>query len=140
MVGCSDPVMRPCRAIRHHSVVSIFVTTRPMPSGLRRVMTDGAGRVANWIKPRAWWMRRHPGVANPAGNRARWWAGYGRPAHGPHVGAIVVWARGRRHGHVGIITGPVADGRWIVKSGNDGYRVRERPRSVANAIAFRWPA
>jgi hypothetical protein len=105
---------------------------------LRRVMAEGAGRAVNWIKPRAWcgWFMRHEfGVANPAANLARWWAGYGRPAHGPHVGAIVVW----RH-HVGRITGRTADGRWIVKSGNDGHRVRERPRSVAGAIAFRWPA
>jgi hypothetical protein len=110
--------------------------------GLSRVMAEGAGRAVNWIKPRAWcgWqMRVWLGVANPAGNLARWWAGYGRDAHGPHVGAIVVWPRGRRHGHVGIITGRTADGRWIVKSGNDGHRVRERPRSVAGAIAFRWP-
>jgi hypothetical protein len=25
-------------------------------------------------------------------------------------------------------------GQWIVKSGNDGGRVRERPRSVAGAV------
>jgi len=95
-------------------------------------MAEGAGRAVNWRRPRAWcgwWMRKHLGVANPAGNLARWWAGFGRPAHGPHAGAIV-----------GIITGRTPDGRWIVKSGNDGHRVRERPRSVAGAIAFRWPA
>lgn len=87
-------------------------------------------------RPRAWcgyWMRHHLGVADRAGNRARWWARYGSPAHGPAVGAIVVW----RH-HVGIITGRTAEG-WWVKSGNDGHRVRERVRSVKRAIAFRWP-
>jgi hypothetical protein len=149
--GCSDPVMRPCGGMT--SIVSrssarrgmlqvrrqkLQVRAETLPPGLHRVMAEGAGRAVNWIKPRAWcgwWMRKHLGVANPAGNLARWWAGYGRPAHGPHVGAIVVW----RH-HVGRITGRTADGRWIVKSGNDGHRVRERPRSVAGAIAFRWPA
>jgi hypothetical protein len=45
------------------------------------------------------------------------------------VGAVVVW----RH-HVGIITGRAANGHWIVKSGNDGGRVRERARSVAGAV------
>ncbi len=111
---------------------------RQVPQGLQRVVAEGAGRAVNWIKPRAWcgWqMRVWLGVANPAANLARWWAGYGRPAHGPQVGAIVVW----RH-HVGRITGRTADGQWIVRSGNDGHRVRERPRSVAGAIAFRWPA
>jgi uncharacterized protein (TIGR02594 family) len=146
-------VMRPC----YGNGRQLFAQTSPVVSGkkhaksavrhrlspgLSRVMAEGAGRAVNWIKPRAWcgWqMRVWLGVANPAGNLARWWAGYGRDAHGPHVGAIVVWPRGRRHGHVGIITGRTADGRWIVKSGNDGHRVRERPRSVAGAIAFRWP-
>lgn len=120
-----------------------YRTHRRVPDGLYRVMAEGAGRAVNWIKPRAWcgwWMRRHLGVANPAGNLARWWAHYGSAAHGPAVGTIVVWARGRRSGHVGIITGRTASGQWIVKSGNDGHRVRERPRSVAGAIAFRWPA
>jgi hypothetical protein len=46
---------------------------------------------------------------------------------------VVVWPH-----HVGMITGRTPDGQWIVKSGNDGGGVaRERPRSVAGAIAFR---
>lgn len=87
-------------------------------------------RPARWC---GWWMRQELGVANKAGNLARWWAGYGSNAHGPAVGAIVVW----RH-HVGIITGRGESG-WIVKSGNDGRAVRERERSLRGAIAFRWP-
>jgi hypothetical protein len=42
---------------------------------------------------------------------------------------VVVWSH-----HVGMITGRTAGGQWIVKSGNDGGRVRERPRSVAGAV------
>jgi uncharacterized protein (TIGR02594 family) len=153
LIGCSDPVMRPCGGmlISSTSFEGVKINTararsqkaHRAPFGLRRVMAEGAGRAVDWRRPRAWcgwWMRKHLGVANPAGNLARWWVGFGRPAYGPHVGAIVVWPRGHRHGHVGIITGRTADGRWIVKSGNDGHRVRERPRSVAGAIAFRWPA
>ena len=33
-----------------------------------------------------------------------------------------------------MITGRTARGQWIVKSGNDGGRVRERARSVAGAV------
>lgn len=65
---------------------------------------------------------------------ARNWARVGAPARGPAIGAIVVW-----RSHVGYITG-FRNGQWIVKSGNDSGRVRERPRSVSRAIAFRWPA
>jgi hypothetical protein len=64
----------------------------------------------------------------PEMNLARNWARWGRPS-GPRVGAVVVWPH-----HVGMITGQTADGRWIVRSGNDGGRVRERPRSVAGAV------
>jgi hypothetical protein len=33
-----------------------------------------------------------------------------------------------------MITGRTASGQWIVKSGNDGGHVRERPRSVKGAV------
>lgn len=74
-----------------------------------------------------WWMRTQKG-GGPAYNRAWHWRNYGR-ASGPQIGAVVVW----RH-HVGMIVGRAANGRWIVKSGNDGNRVRTRARSVAGAI------
>lgn len=81
-----------------------------------------------------WWMRTQFG-GGPEYNLARNWAKRGRKS-GPRVGVIVVW-----RGHVGIITGKARDGRWIVKSGNDGNKVRERPRSLkhrtGNPIAFR---
>jgi hypothetical protein len=78
-------------------------------------------------------MRQHLGVSDRSFNLARRWASYGTRAQGPAVGTLVVW----RH-HVGIITGG-SPGAWVVKSGNDGRAVRERKRSVAGAIAFRWP-
>lgn len=89
-------------------------------------------------KPRkwcAWWLRRELGIPRSAFkpweyNLARAFRYIGRPS-GPGVGAIVVW----RH-HVGVITGRTGKG-WVVRSGNDGGRVRERVRSVKGAIAFR---
>lgn len=86
-------------------------------------------------RPRAWcgwYMRMVTGITDPSLNLARNWARVGSNAGGPRVGAIVVW----RH-HVGRITGMASNGQWIVKSGNDGHAVRERPRSLAGAIAFR---
>jgi hypothetical protein len=62
---------------------------------------------------------------------ARNWAHEGSPAS-PGVGVVVVWPH-----HVGIITGQADNGEWIVQSGNDGGAVRNRPRSIAGAIAFR---
>ena len=87
-------------------------------------------------RPRAWcgWYARglvgsDPG---PEYNLARNWSHWGHAAS-PGVGVMVVWSH-----HVGMITGRAPDGQWIVKSGNDGGGVaRERPRSIAGAIAFR---
>jgi hypothetical protein len=81
-------------------------------------------RPARWC---GWWMRSQFG-GGPELNLARNWKSWGRPS-GPRVGAVVVWPS-----HVGVITGRAANGQWVVKSGNDGGRVRERPRSVAGAV------
>jgi hypothetical protein len=86
-------------------------------------------RPARWC---GWWLRTQLG-GGPELNLARNWKSWGRPS-GPQVGAVVVWSH-----HVGLITGRSASGQWIVKSGNDGGRVRERPRSVAGAV-FRTSA
>jgi hypothetical protein len=74
-----------------------------------------------------WWMRTQRG-GGPEYNLAWNWSRRGQPTE-PKVGAVVVW----RH-HVGEITGRAKNGQWIVRSGNDGNRVRERPRSVAGAV------
>lgn len=70
--------------------------------------------------------------ADPRLALARRWAREGRDAGGPSEDVIVVWPH-----HVGKIVGRTDDGRWLVLSGNDGGRVRTRPRSLAGAIAFR---
>lgn len=92
----------------------------------RRSFRDG--------RPRAWcgWYMRHLlGVADPSYNLARNWAHWGH-AGAPGIGAVVVWPH-----HVGKIVGRDG-GQWVIESGNDGHRVRTRPRSISGAIAFRW--
>jgi hypothetical protein len=98
---------------------------RGYSSGRRYASAGGVGG-----RPRAWcgwWMRTQLG-GGPEYNLAANWRHYGR-ASGPRVGAVVVWPH-----HVGMITGRAANGQWIVKSGNDGNAVRERPMSVAGAV------
>lgn len=94
-------------------------------------------------KPDAWcgWQMRQEVPIDPGKdfNRAQAWKRYGTPVPGPEVGAIVVWSRKGGRGHVGKITGYDAmAGEWVVRSGNDGHELRERPRSVAGAV-FRRP-
>ena len=98
----------------------------------------GLIHMLNSARPHAWcgwYMRSLLGVSDPSYNLARNWVGYGRPAMGPHVGAIVVWPH-----HVSLIVGRTPNGVWITKGGNEGGRVMERPRSLAGAIAFRDPS
>jgi hypothetical protein len=141
-VTLASPAEARHRHKRHHHDVPIvepmFDLFGVAPARTVRFDRGPAAAIGLGRRPRAWcgfFMRQYLGVTNPAGNLARWWVGYGRPSDGPAVGTLVVW----RH-HVGIITGRNGGGQWIVKSGNDGRAVRERPRSVAGAIAFRWPA
>jgi hypothetical protein len=86
-------------------------------------------------RPAAWcgWEMRHLVGADPGPqyNLARNWGHWGHS--GPAgVGAVVVWAH-----HVGKIVGR-EDGEWVIESGNDGHRMRTRPRSIGGAIAIRW--
>src|SRR5581483_11526390 len=79
-------------------------------------------------RPSAWcgWeMRQLVGSdPGPQYNLARNWAHWGRSG-APGVGAVVVWPH-----HVGKIVGR-EDGKWVIKSGNDGHALRTRPRSIA---------
>ena len=97
--------------------------------GRRFAGGGGGGRPAAWC---GWWLGNHLGLNDRSLWLARNWAHVGSSAGGPSVGAVVVWPH-----HVGIITGRTASGQWVIKSGNDGHAVRERPRSIAGAIAFR---
>lgn len=133
--GCSQPEMRSCDSsgIENRSA-SPKTGKKTNKYGHSSSASGGFGITRH--RPRAWcgwWLSRHLGMHDRRLWLARNWAGVGRHSHGPAIGAIVVW----RH-HVGIITGRTDRG-WVVKSGNDGNAVRERVRSVAGAIAFRWP-
>jgi hypothetical protein len=140
------PVAQKRPVVRHsrHAKVRYFYRVKRAPAGRARqrgyvaplTLAQGMGREFGRAlgRPRAWcgwWLGQHLGMPDRKLWLARNWASVGHNAGGPRVGAVVVW----RH-HVGIITGRSGD-RWVVKSGNDGHRVRERPRSLARAIAFR---
>lgn len=131
--GCSQPEMRPC--VEHQRTALKARHNRRKSDRLsttgRRTPHLGGPRPRAWC---GWWLGRHLGKLDRRLWRAREWATVGKPAAGPAVGTVVVW----RH-HVGLIVEKSSDDRWIVLSGNDGGAVRQRPRSINAAIAFRWP-
>ena len=108
---------------QHHARTSYAHSRKAYAQASPRGSKGLGARPARWC---GWWMRSQKG-GGPELNLARNWAHWGRPT-APKVGAVVVWQH-----HVGMITGRTASG-WIVKSGNDGGRVRERQRSVAGAV------
>jgi hypothetical protein len=96
-----------------------FVVASPRPADCRGIAWCGC------------WLRHHLGLADTRLNLAMAWMGVGRPTVA-HAGAVVVW----RH-HVGLITSEPVNGVAMVRSGNDGHAVRERPLSLRGAVAFR---
>lgn len=132
-------VARAVKAKRAGKPIYLYPTRKRPPATRQRWQHDIAGGLSQVVgralaRPAAWcgwWLGQHLGMPDRRLWLARNWASVGSNAGGPQLGAVVVW----RH-HVGIITGRQGE-RWVVKSGNDGRRVRERPRSLAGAIAFR---
>lgn len=66
-------------------------------------------------------------------------ARYGQRISGPQVGAIAVMSRGRRGGHVGVVSGIDAKGNPIIISGNHGHRVAEATYSRGRIYAYVMP-
>ena len=115
----------------HRHVVRVHNFGEGLGIGLAHMLRDVGPRPSRWC---GWEMRRELGVYDPQYNLARNWAHYGSAAMGPAIGVVVVWAH-----HVGRIVG-MEQGEWVVHSGNDGHAVRDRRRSLAGVIAYRWPS
>ena len=83
------------------------------------------------------------GYAGTGSDAARSFAYYGRRISEPKVGAIAVLTRGKRGGHVGVVTGIDPRGNPIIISGNSGSRynrrVRESVYSRKRVIAYVLP-
>jgi uncharacterized protein (TIGR02594 family) len=78
------------------------------------------------------------GYRGSGSDMARSFARYGRRISGPHVGAIAVMSRGRRGGHVGVVSGIDANGNPIIISGNHNNQVAEAtyPRGRVHAYVM----
>lgn len=94
--------------------------------------------------PTGWgslWCGRFMGMIAPAAaervsnpNMAR--AYLELPATTPQVGAIAVLSRGRKGGHVGVVSGFDDEGNPIIISGNHGRRVGEGVYPKSRVIAY----
>jgi uncharacterized protein (TIGR02594 family) len=82
---------------------------------------------------------KRSGYAGTNSGFARSFASYGRPVAGPQVGAIAVMTRGKRGGHVGVVSGVDGNGNPIIISGNHGGRVAEAVYPRGRIYAYVMP-
>ena len=66
-------------------------------------------------------------------------ASFGSRVSGPQVGAIAVMSRGKRGGHVGIVSGIDSSGNPIIISGNHGGKVGEGAYPRGRIYAYVMP-
>ncbi|MBS4002508.1 MAG: TIGR02594 family protein [Afipia sp.] len=108
----------------------------------RRYIGSGnpTGRSSLWCARFMNMVLERSGHKGTGSDMARSFAGYGQRISGPQVGAIAVMSRGRRGGHVGIVSGIDPKGNPIVISGNHGHRVAEATYSRGRVYAYVMPS
>jgi uncharacterized protein (TIGR02594 family) len=79
------------------------------------------------------------GYAGTNSDAAKSFARYGHRISSPQIGAIAVLTRGKRGGHVGVVTGIDPHGNPIIISGNHGHRVGEGIYPSSRVIAYVMP-
>lgn len=111
-------------------------------SEARRYIGSGnpTGRASLWCARFMNMVLERSGHKGTGSDMARSFASYGQRISGPQVGAIAVMSRGRRGGHVGIVSGIDAKGNPIVISGNHGHRVAEATYSRGRVYAYVMPS
>ena len=125
----AGPISGPLMANAGHSVGLVREARRYLGSDWRPF-----GRRTLWCAVFANHVLRKLGYRGTGSALARSFASYGVRVSGPQVGSIAVMSRGRRGGHVGIVSGVTRRG-VVVISGNHGRRVAESvyPRGMIYA-------
>jgi uncharacterized protein (TIGR02594 family) len=121
------------------ATASGFGSSNVVAEARRYLGGNPTGRGRLWCARFMNMVLQHSGYRGTGSDMANSFAKYGQRVSGPQVGAIAVMSRGRRGGHVGIITGMDASGNPIMISGNNGNRVREAPVSRGRIYAYVMP-
>lgn len=121
------------------AMASNFTSSNVVSEARRYLGGNPTGRGSLWCARFMNMVLQHSGYRGTGSDMASSFAKYGQRVSGPQVGAIAVMTRGRRGGHVGIITGVDAKGNPIMISGNNGNRVREASVSRGRIYAYVMP-
>ncbi len=121
------------------SVPAGFGASNVVAEARRYIGGNPTGRRSLWCARFMNMVLQRSGYRGTGSDMASSFAHYGQRVSGPQVGAIAVMARGRRGGHVGIVSGIDPSGNPIVVSGNNRNRVREAPVSRSRIYAYVMP-
>jgi uncharacterized protein (TIGR02594 family) len=119
----------------------LFSTSPSLVSEARKYMgTNPTARKKLWCATFMNMVLAKAGYAGTNSDAAKSFAYYGRRVSEPRVGAIAVLSRGKRGGHVGVVSGIDSHGNPIIISGNHNKRVGEATYSRKRVIAYVMPA
>lgn len=105
----------------------------------RYIGTNPTGWARLWCARFMNMVLERVGLPGTDSNLARSFASYGRRVSGPVPGAIAVMSRGKRGGHVGVVSGIDANGNPIIISGNHNRRVAESVYPRGRVYAYVMP-
>jgi uncharacterized protein (TIGR02594 family) len=106
----------------------------------RYIGGNPTGRSSLWCARFMNMVLERSGLRGSGSDMARSFASYGQRVSGPQVGAIAVMSRGRRGGHVGVVSGIDPNGNPIVVSGNHNRRVAESVYPRGRIYAYVLPS
>ncbi|NWG26448.1 MAG: TIGR02594 family protein [Pseudorhodoplanes sp.] len=116
-----------------------FGSTGLIAEARRYLGGNPTGRSSLWCANFMNMVLQRSGYRTTGSNLARSFASYGQRVSGPQVGAIAVMSRGKRGGHVGVVSGFDKNGNPIVISGNHGGRVAEAVYPRGRIYAYVMP-
>ena len=116
-----------------------FGSTNIVAEARRYIGGNPTGRSRLWCARFMNMVLQRSGHKGTGSDMARSFASYGQRISGPQVGAIAVMSRGKRGGHVGVVSGIDAKGNPIVVSGNHGRRVAESVYPRGRVYAYVMP-
>ena len=127
-------------SVAHRAGAGSDVGSTGLVSEARRYIgTNPTGRSSLWCGHFMNMVLERTGRRGSGSNMARSFASYGTRVSGPQVGAIAVMSRGKRGGHVGVVSGIDANGNVTVISGNHNRRVAESTYSRGRIYAYVMP-
>lgn len=147
------PAAKPKPAVQRPAPVERTVALSPQPISLsarmsmpalvaeaRKYMgTNPTMRSKLWCATFMNFVLAKVGYAGTNSDAAKSFAYYGRRINEPQIGAIAVLTRGKRGGHVGVVSGIDTSGNPIIISGNHNKRVGEAVYARKRVIAYVMP-